>query len=150
MACWSSCGQKSPVSGLHVHSLTSPFHLCASCTCTHTHTPTHTHTNDLTWCCSGSVTSMAYSWLGWFLHTLPWLSTSPRRTSRQNRIVSTFQRIWRERKGEGEGEEREETESKREEGSGMEGIHCSLSEASSVTLHIKLCIKHLHTHSQYH
>ena len=80
------------------------FFTCASCTCTHTHTPIPTHTNDLTWCCFGSVTSMAYSWVGWFLHTLPWLSTSPRRTSRQNRIVSTSHRIWREGKGEGKRE----------------------------------------------
>ena len=38
---------------------------------------------------------MAYSCVGWHLHTLPLLSLSPCRTRRQNRIVSTFQRIWR-------------------------------------------------------
>ena len=44
---------------------------------------------------------MAYNCVGWHLHTLPWLSLSPRRISRQNRIVSTFQRVWSEirRKG---------------------------------------------------
>ena len=49
-------------------------------------TDTHTHTIHHTCCsgCSGSVTSMAYSWVGWFLHTLPWLSMSPRRISREN------------------------------------------------------------------
>lgn len=48
-------------------------------------------------CCSGCVTSMAYNCVGWHFHTLPWLSLSPRRTRRLNRIVSTFHRIWKER-----------------------------------------------------
>ena len=54
---------------------------------------------------------MAYSCVEWHLHTLPLLSLSPRRTSRQNRIVSTFQRIWRreeEWEEDGGEEEREE------------------------------------------
>ena len=49
------------------------------------------------------MTSIAYSCVGWHLHTLPLLSLSPRRTSRQNRIVSTFQRIWRREEEGGEG-----------------------------------------------
>jgi len=58
-------------------------------------TDRQTDTNHLTCCsgCSGSVASMVYSWVGWLLHTLPWLSTSPCRTSSENRIVSTSQRI---------------------------------------------------------
>ena len=50
--------------------------------------------------------------MGWHLHTLPWLSLSPRKTSRQNKIVSTFQRIWREKR-EKEWEEKDKKERKR-------------------------------------
>ena len=64
-------------------------------------------------CCSGSVTSMAYNCVGWHLHTLPWLSPSPRRISRQNRIVSTFQRVWSEIRRKGKVKESKEWENRR-------------------------------------
>ena len=64
-------------------------------------------------CCSGCVTSMAYNCVGWHLHTLPWLSPSPRRISRQNRIVSTFQRVWSEIRRKGKVKESKEWENRR-------------------------------------
>jgi len=106
----------------------------------HVHTHPHTHTNDLTWCCSRSVTSMAYSWVGWLLHTLPWLSTSPRRTSKQNRMVSTAQRIWREGKGEGEGGGRGAGGEEREGGRGRRGE--SMEEEGGCT-YIATKVKHI-------
>ena len=109
---------------------------------------------------------MAYSWVGWFLHTLPWLSTSPRRTSRENRIVSTSHKIWGEegkgrgrgrgREGEieweweGDGGEGEGGEGKGEGGGGYTLLHSQSTYHPPVTISIKLCVTCTHACKDMH